>query len=62
MEKYTNKLSQLDSKLKEYKAHDKEHVIAERKDLSEKLEAANAILQIKSFLNKFTFEMLCYMF
>jgi ElaB/YqjD/DUF883 family membrane-anchored ribosome-binding protein len=43
MEKYTNKFSQLDSKLKNYKAHNKEQLAAERKDLLKKFEQAEAI-------------------
>jgi ElaB/YqjD/DUF883 family membrane-anchored ribosome-binding protein len=38
LEKYANKYSELDSKLKNYKAHDKKQLEVERKDLTKKLE------------------------
>jgi ElaB/YqjD/DUF883 family membrane-anchored ribosome-binding protein len=43
LEKYANKYSELDSKLKNYKAHDKKQLEVERKDLTKKLEQAEAI-------------------
>ncbi|MBA3813506.1 MAG: hypothetical protein H0X26_03305 [Alphaproteobacteria bacterium] len=43
MKKYANKVSQLDSKLKNYKAHNKEQLSAERKELAKKFEKAEAI-------------------
>src|ERR1700722_845342 len=43
MEKYTHKISQLDSKLKDYKAHNKAQLDSERKDLLKKFEHAEAI-------------------
>lgn len=43
MGKYTDKLSKLDAKLKTYKAHNKEQVMAERKILLKNLKAAEVI-------------------
>ncbi len=45
MKKYKNKVTSIDSLLKDYKAHNKEHLMEEREDLKEKLKEAEAIFK-----------------